>query len=110
MLDRDLAAMYGVETKVLNQAVKRNIKRFEGDDFMFRLTKDEATHVALRAQNVTLETPLYTGDSQNLTRLRSQNVTSNIGRGGARYLPPRPKPRRRIGFIQDDSEPQSSKE
>jgi len=87
MLDRDLAAMYGVETKVLNQAVKRNIKRFEGDDFMFRLTKDEATHVALRAQNVTLETPLYTGDSQNLTRLRSQNVTSNIGRGGARYLP-----------------------
>ena len=206
MLDRDLAAMYGVETKVLNQAVKRNIKRFEGDDFMFRLTKDEATHVALRAQNVTLETPLYTGDSQNLTRLRSHFVTSNIGRGGARYLPyaftelgvamlssvlksetainvnreimrafvefrhlatslpipntaadvaqlrkdfedlkldiedilhdqndinestrlqldaistalaelqskePRPKPRRRIGFIQDDSEPQSSKE
>ena len=43
--------------------------------------------LALRAQNVTLETPLYTGDSQNLTRLRSQNVTSNIGCGGARYLP-----------------------
>ena len=41
MLDRDLAELYGVETKALNQAVKRNIKRFEGDDFMFRLTKDE---------------------------------------------------------------------
>ncbi|MBR6456071.1 MAG: ORF6N domain-containing protein [Prevotella sp.] len=35
MLDRDLAAMYGVETKRLNEAVKRNQKRFEGDDFMF---------------------------------------------------------------------------
>ena len=42
MLDFDLAAMYGVETRALNQAVKRNSKRFEGDDFMFRLTKDEA--------------------------------------------------------------------
>ena len=38
MLDRDLAALYGVETKTLNQAVKRNIKRFEGEDFMFQLT------------------------------------------------------------------------
>lgn len=38
MLDRDLAAMYGVETKVLNQAVKRNIERFP-EDFMFQLTK-----------------------------------------------------------------------
>ncbi len=40
MLDRDLAQLYGVETKVLNQAVKRNQGRFP-DDFMFRLTKDE---------------------------------------------------------------------
>ena len=46
MLDRDLAAMYGVETKVLNQAVKRNFTRFEGDDFMFRLTKDETKQVS----------------------------------------------------------------
>ena len=38
MLDRDLASMYGVETKVLNQAVKRNIERFP-EDFMFQLTK-----------------------------------------------------------------------
>ncbi len=50
MLDRDLAKVYGVETKVLNQAVKRNIKRFEGEDYMFQLTKEEC----LRSQIVTL--------------------------------------------------------
>lgn len=42
MLDSDLAAMYGVETRVLNQAVKRNIERFP-EDFMFQLTKGEWT-------------------------------------------------------------------
>ena len=40
MLDRDLARLYGVETRVLNQAVQRNIERFPGD-FMFQLSKDE---------------------------------------------------------------------
>lgn len=40
MLDFDLAELYEVETRVLNQAVKRNIKRFP-DDFMFQLTKHE---------------------------------------------------------------------
>lgn len=40
MLDRDLADMYGVETRVLNQAVKRNIERFP-EDFMFQLTNEE---------------------------------------------------------------------
>lgn len=40
MLDRDLAQMYGVETRVLNQAVKRNMERFP-EDFMFQLTDDE---------------------------------------------------------------------
>ncbi len=40
MLDRDLAVLYGVETRVLNQAVKRNIERFP-DDFMFQLTNEE---------------------------------------------------------------------
>jgi phage regulator Rha-like protein len=53
MLDRDLAALYEVETKVLNLAVKRNIKRFPGD-FMFQLTKAE--HDSLRFQNETLVT------------------------------------------------------
>ncbi len=42
MLDRDLAEMYGVQTKALNQAVKRNIDRFP-EDFMFQLTSEEHT-------------------------------------------------------------------
>ena len=50
MLDRDLAELYGVETRVLNQAVRRNAERFPAD-FMFRLTKDEC----LRSQIVTLK-------------------------------------------------------
>ncbi len=62
MLDSDLAELYGVETKVFNQAVKRNPDRFP-EDFMFQLTEDETNS------------------------LRSQIVTSNAGRGGRRYLP-----------------------
>lgn len=54
MLDRDLAAMYGVETRILNQAVRRNATRFDGDYFMFQLTKDEVMQVASRSQFVTL--------------------------------------------------------
>lgn len=61
MLDSDLAEMYGMETKVLKQAVKRNINRFPSD-FMFELTKEE------------------------FENLRSQIVTSNK-RGGTRYMP-----------------------
>jgi hypothetical protein len=49
MLNRDLATLYGVETKRLNEQVKRNIKRFP-EDFMFQLTKDEC----LRSQFATL--------------------------------------------------------
>jgi len=60
MLDRDLAAMYGVETKVFNQAVKRNIERFP-KDFMFTLSEKE------------------------WERLRSQFVTPSWG--GVRYRP-----------------------
>lgn len=60
MLDRDLASLYGVETRVLNQAVKRNIGRFP-DDFMFEVSKDE------------------------LDNLISQIVTSSWG--GTRKLP-----------------------
>ena len=65
MLDRDLAELYGVPTKVLNQAVKRNIERFP-ERFMFQLTKDELAD--LRSQIVT---------SNIDTRLRSQIVTLN---------------------------------
>jgi len=53
MLDSDLADLYEVEIKALNQAVKRNIGRFP-DDFMFQLTAEEATR--LRSQIVTLKT------------------------------------------------------
>ena len=52
ILDRDLAALYGVETRVLNQAVKRNEERFP-EDFRFQLTAQEAA--ALRSQFVTLK-------------------------------------------------------
>lgn len=52
MIDSDLAELYGVSTKVFNQAVKRNIERFP-DDFMFQLNKEEAD--ALRSQLVTLK-------------------------------------------------------
>ncbi len=51
MLDSDLAKLYGVETKVLNQAVKRNIERFP-NDFMFQLTQNEWKN--LKSQIVTL--------------------------------------------------------
>jgi hypothetical protein len=67
MLDSGLVQLYGVETKVLNQAVKRNHERYP-EDFMFQLTKEEF----LRYQNVT-------------SSLRSQTVTSSWG--GRRYLP-----------------------
>lgn len=43
MLDKDLAELYGVETKNLNKAVKRNLERFEGEDFMFQLSKEECS-------------------------------------------------------------------
>ena len=62
MLDRDLAALYGVETRVLKQAVRRNIDRFP-DDFMFDLTKQE------------------------FKEWRSQFVTSNADKMGLRYPP-----------------------
>ena len=45
MLDRDLAELYGVETRVLNQAVRRNAERFP-PDFMFKLTRDEITRIS----------------------------------------------------------------
>ena len=62
LLDEDLAVMYGVTTKLLNQAVKRNLERFP-EDFMFQLTVEE------------------------VSSLRSQFVTSKKGRGGRRYAP-----------------------
>lgn len=76
MLDFDLASIYEVETKVLNQAVKRNLKRFP-DDFMFQISREE--YDILKFQIETLKK----SDSS-----RSQIVTLNIGRGSnLKYLP-----------------------
>ena len=89
MLDSDLAMLYGVETKRLNEQVKRNLNRFP-EDFMFQLTQDEA--VRLRSQIATLNDEGMLLRSQFATSnekdnpLRPQFVTSN-GRGGNRYLP-----------------------
>jgi len=80
MFDADLAMLYGVEVRSLNQAVARNRKRFPAD-FAFQLTDDELA--ALRSQLVISKSPT----SQASSRLRSQIVTSNTGRGGRRYLP-----------------------
>ena len=78
MLDRDLAELYGVETKVLNQAVKRNIERFP-EDFMFKLNKGE--WVSLRSQIATLKESTTGADTEEIddieTSLRSQIVTLN---------------------------------
>lgn len=77
MLDFDLAALYEVETKVLNQAVKRNIKRFP-KDFMFRLTAEEWKE--MRSQFVTTY--------ENAEPSRSQFVTLKTGRGSnIKYMP-----------------------
>lgn len=62
ILDFDLAELYGVEVRALNQQVKRNARRFP-DDFVFQLTADE------------------------VAGMRSQNVIPKPGRGGSRYLP-----------------------
>ncbi len=69
ILDRDLAALYQVETKVLNQAVKRNKERFP-EDFMFQLTHQEWMKVSV---------------NEDVADLKSQIVTSNWG--GVRKLP-----------------------
>ena len=73
ILDHDLAALYGVQTKVLNQAIKRNADRFP-DDFVFRLTPEENT--ILRSQPV-----ITNGDK------RSQIVTGYQKHRDPRYLP-----------------------
>jgi hypothetical protein len=75
LLDADLAALYGVDTKVLNQAVKRNLGRFPAD-FMFRVTREEAA---------TWRRHVGSAQAGGDAPLRSQIVTSNR-RGGRRNL------------------------
>jgi phage regulator Rha-like protein len=80
MLDFDLAALYGVPTKSLNLAVKRNAARFP-NDFMSQLTRAEAE--GLRLQIGTSNESVALG----IPSLRFQNETSKNKRGGRRYLP-----------------------
>lgn len=72
MLDRDLAVLYETETKFLNLAVKRNIKRFP-EDFMFQLTKEEFERLQVETSE------------ESTLPLRLQIATSK--KGGSRYLP-----------------------
>ena len=77
ILDKDIAFLYETETKVLNQAVNRNIKRFPLD-FMFQLTKEEVDLLRIQKNQTNEITP----------NLRSQIVTSSLESwGGNRYLP-----------------------
>ena len=91
MLDFELAMLYGVETKVLNQAVKRNINRFP-DDFVFQLTKDELE--SLRSQIVTSNSL----ENQQDINWKSQIVTSNFAKMGLRR-PPYAFTRNGIGML-----------
>ena len=91
MLDFDLAMLYGVQTKALNQAVKRNIKRFP-DDFMFQMTKEELD--SLRSQIATANPAGH----HNIEEWRSQFVTSNFTRMGLRR-PPYAFTRNGIGML-----------
>jgi hypothetical protein len=76
MLDSDLAALYGVATKVLNQAVRRNLQRFP-DDFMFQLTEAEAALI-LRSQIVTLKPRIW---SQAVTSSNDRSRKANRNKG-----------------------------
>ena len=80
LLDADLAMLYGVEPRVLNQAVARNRKRFPAD-FMFQVSASE--YDALTSQIVISDKD----DARGASALRSQIVISKKGRGGRRYLP-----------------------
>ena len=82
LLDFDLANLYGVATKVLNQAVKRNRERFP-DDFMFQLTAEEA--LILRSQTVT--SSLKGAGNQEVTKNWSQFVTTSHKYRGTKYRP-----------------------
>ena len=82
IVDADLAAIYGVTTKRLNEQVKRNQKRFPAD-FMFQLTRAE--FAIIRSQFAT--TSAQPTEQEQPENLRSQIATSSFGYGGPRYLP-----------------------
>ena len=83
MLDYDLAELYGYTTKAFNQQVKNNMEKFEGEEFMFQLTKLELD--SLRSKNLTLnaENNLKSKNlisSSEAENLKSQNVNPGASR------------------------------
>ena len=84
ILDSDLALLYGVETKRLNEQVKRNIDRFP-DDFMFQLNKEEAE--ASRSQFATLNKRDKNVKARIYTKQISQKIKLDIARHNAQYPP-----------------------
>ena len=90
MIDRDLAMLYGVETRRLNEQVKRNIERFP-EDFMFQLTKGELE--ILRSHLVTIDSLIShnvtsnSSDNQEVKNWKSQNATSKSAKMGLRKAP-----------------------
>jgi ORF6N domain-containing protein len=82
MFDADLAKLYGVSTKALNQALRRNRERFP-DDFVFQLTAEEFAFLKSQFVISSAEEP----DSQGLRSNWSQFVTSSRKHRGARYRP-----------------------
>lgn len=81
MLDVDLARLYGVETKRLNEQVKRNIERFP-EDFMFQLTREEAessrSQFATLNEDSELSRSQFARTSKNATNMSSQFVTTSF--------------------------------
>jgi hypothetical protein len=116
MLDRDLAELYGVETRALNQAVKRNHARFP-DDFMFQLTMDEAETLApSRSQTVILNRGAnvkyrpYAFTEHGTVMLANERLERRVDRHDTdlqgvlavlrKLVEPLPlPPKRRIGFL-----------
>lgn len=104
MLDFDLAALYGIETRVLNQAVKRNIERFP-EDFMFQLTKgeleilrsqmmitNEESQIVISNQpekqrNINWKSQTVISNAEEDVFLKSQIGISKISKMGTRKLP-----------------------
>ncbi len=92
MLDRDLAELYGMETRVLNQSVRRNIDRFP-EDFMFQLSRKDffsiiPQYIVVNKDNTNLKSQIVTSSSESADtedNLKSQNVISSWG--GTRKMP-----------------------
>ena len=105
MFDFDLAKIYQVETKYLKRQVRRNMERFEGDDFMFEVSQDEI----LRCQKVTSS---WGGSRYNAFAFTEIGVSmlSSVLNSKVAIQAKRPeqKPRKPIGFIQPKEDEEDS--